>query len=323
MRQTNCFLIVATCVFLAVNPRACGGQEPPPSRANGSRGGVRPNARPRADDSAAPPLVTFPARGDKPPGRPSQKSPLQQPPVPGGEVLGMMPPRSQPGDLRLPINLATALRLADARPIIVAATGANVWVAEANLQKSKLLWVPTINLGADYTRHDGFGPDLNNGVNIPKGTNALGQPSPGSLGRPLNQNVNLFYGGGGFTWAPLGPNYFYQPDPGEPMLPSPQFQFGSDMIFQPLHDRQALNSARWDLQTAKNDALFMTAKAYFDVHRHRGRYAVANDAVERGRRLVAQIAALSADLIPRVEIDRARNLLADLEQEAVSAREHW
>jgi hypothetical protein len=316
---------VITCAFLAcLQPWARGAEQPPRLPATGGRGAGSP--APQADDSPvppAPPLVTFPAQGDRPPGRPSQKSPLQEPPIPGGEVLDMRPPPPEPGDLLFPINLATALRLSDARPILVAAAGANVWIAEASLQKSKLLWVPTINLGADYSRHDGYGPDLNNGLNVPNGVNSLGQPSPGTLGRPLQQNVNLFYGGGGFTWAPSGPNYFFQPDPGEPLLPSPQFQFAADMIFQPLHDRQVLNSARWDLQTVKNDALFMTAKAYFNVHRQRGRYAVTIDAVQRGRRLVAQIASLSADLVSRVEVDRARNLLADLEQKAVTARQNW
>lgn len=316
-----------TCLLI-VGVRLCahGDERARPGANRGRNAAERLVAAPPANDSSTPqmpPLITFPARGDKPPGRPSQKSPLEQPPVPGGEVLNMRPPPPEPGDLRFPINLATALRLADARPILVSATAANVWVAEANLQKAKLLWVPTINLGADYTRHDGYGPDLNNGLNVPNGVNSLGQPSPGTLGRPLQQNVNLFYGGGGFTWAPSGPNYFYQPNPGEPLLPSPQFQFSTDMIFQPLHDRQVLNSARWDMQTVKNDALFMTAKAYFSVHRYRGRYAVTIDAVTRGRRLVAQIASLSGNLVPRVEIDRARNLLADLEQEAVTARQNW
>ena len=32
---------------------------------------------------------------------------------------------------------------------------------------------------------------------------------------------------------------------------------------------------------------------------------------------------LSRDLVPRVEVDRARNMLADLEQQATSAREMW
>ena len=45
-------------------------------------------------------------------------------------------------DLRFPINLATALRLSDARPLIVAAAQASVWVAEAELTRAKVLWVP-------------------------------------------------------------------------------------------------------------------------------------------------------------------------------------
>jgi outer membrane protein TolC len=255
--------------------------------------------------------------------RPSQKSPLELPAPAGGEILDLKPPPTEPGDLRLPINLATALRLADARPIIVAAAGTSVWVSEADLQKAKVLWVPSLNLGAVFVRHDGYGPDFNRGVNIPTGENALGQSAPGSFGRPLNQNVNLFFAGGGMTFTPSTPNYFFQPNPGPPLLPSPQMQFLTDIIFEPLRARQNLNSSRWDMQGAKNDALFMTARAYFNVHKYRGQYAVAIDAVQRGRKLVAEIAELSRDLVPAAEIDRARNLLADLEQNAVTARQNW
>ncbi|HWG45258.1 MAG TPA: hypothetical protein VN688_21010 [Gemmataceae bacterium] len=257
-------------------------------------------------------------------GPPSQKSPLELPPPPDSELeKNLKPSPLEPGDLRFPINLATALRLADARPLIVVAAQSSAWVAESKLQKAKVLWVPTINFGADYIRHDGFGPDLNRGVDIPQGENALGQNSPGSLGKPLNQNINFFYSGGGFTYSPSTPNYFYQPVPGPPLLPSPQMQFLTDMIFQPLHERQRLNSARWDIQNAKNDALLMTAKAYFDVHKYRGQYAGAIDTIRKGRQLVKEIADLSKDLVSAVEIDRARNLLADLEQQAVSARQGW
>jgi outer membrane protein TolC len=235
------------------------------------------------------------------PARPSQKSPLETPPPPGGEVVKLELPPLEPGDLRFPINLATALRLADARPLIVAAAQASAWVAEAQLQKAKVLWVPDFQLGFVYVRHDGFGPDVLNGLNVPGGENIFGQNSPGSFGKPLNQNINFFYTGGALF----------------------QMRNATDMIFEPLRARQKLNSARWDIQGAKNDALLMTARAYYDVHKYRGQYAGAIDTVQRGRRLVRQISELSRDLVPAVEIDRARNFLANLEQQAVSARQNW
>jgi outer membrane protein TolC len=97
----------------------------------------------------------------------------------------------------------------------------------------------------------------------------------------------------------------------------------TDVVFEPLAARQALNSRQFDIQTAKNNALLMTADAYFKVHQSRGMYAGALYAVERGHDLVDRISRLSADLVPRVEIDRARNMVADLEQQATSAREAW
>jgi outer membrane protein TolC len=321
MERFNRVLIVLTILLLPEWGLLPGRAQPP-----------APPARDNPDPSLPPPRPTksssdpAPARGEKQDGaskRPSQKSPLEKPAPPGGETIDLKPPPTEPGDLRLPINLATALRLADARPLIVALAQASAWMSEADLQKAKVLWVPSLNFGFDYIRHDGYGPDFNRGVNIPTGENALGQNSPGSFGKPLNNNINLFFAGGGMTFTPSTPNYFYQPVPGGPLLPSPQMQAVTDMIFEPLRARQTLNSARWDIQGAKNDALLMTAQAYFNVHKYRGQYAVAIDAVQRGRKLVREIADLSRDLVSAVEIDRARNLLADLEQNAVSARQNW
>lgn len=319
-------IIFMALLLACLAPVLCSGQTPAPSASSGQIQRPQGSGTLGADTAGArsgSPLVQFPDPGEKLTGRPSQKSPLERPPVPGGEVLDLKLPPLEPGDLRLPINLATALRLADARPIIISATGATVWVAEAKLQKAAVLWLPSLNLGGDYIRHDGYGPDLNRGVNVPQGENAFRQNSPGSLGKPLNQNINFFYGGAGFTYLPQGDSYFYQPEPCPPLLPSPQFRYISDMIFEPLKARQMLNSSRWDVQAAKNDALLMTATAYFAVHKFRGQYAVSIDAVQRGRRLVAEMAELSRDLVPAAEIDRARNLLADLEQQAVTARQMW
>ena len=187
-----------------------------------------------------------------------------------------------PEDRRYPINLATALRLADARPLIVATAQASVWVAEAELTRAKVLWVPSATFAVDYLRHDGGGPDFNKGIMTAPSTNFFyGGPA-------LIQSVNL-----------------------------------SDAIFVPLQARQVLNSRHWDVQTSKNDALLQTADAYFQVHQYRGNYAGALYTVERGRELVQRITDLSFDLANKVEIERAKNLLADLEQRAVLARQEW
>ena len=45
--------------------------------------------------------------------------------------------------------------------------------------------------------------------------------------------------------------------------------------------------------------------------------------MDRGKELVRRIEDLSKELVARVEIERARNLLADLEQRATSARQEW
>lgn len=205
----------------------------------------------------------------------------------------LRPPPLEPYDLPLPMNLAAALRLADDRPVGIAAAQASAWVAEAQYFRARVFWVPELDLSAVYTRHDGFGPDFNRGTDRVFNIN--------SQALPINQNVNYFYGGAGLY---LVGNV-------------------TDAIFLPQAARQNLDARRWDIQTAKNDSLLRTAIAYFHVHRYRGMYAGALDAVDRGKKLVERITELSKDLVPRVEVDRARRMLADLEQEATTARENW
>ena len=96
---------------------------------------------------------------DHRPGRPVVNGPS-----PLATDLKLKPAPLEPTDLRFPINLATALRLSDARPLIVAAAQASVWVAEAQLTRAKVLWVPSVMFGVDYIRHDGGGPDFNKGI---------------------------------------------------------------------------------------------------------------------------------------------------------------
>ena len=209
-----------------------------------------------------------------------------------GETLEEAP--LQETDRAFPVTLATALRLSDARPLVVAAAQASAWVAEAQLQRAQVLWVPTLDIGAVYYRHDGFGPDFNRGVNHPD----FGFPGGGG---PLNQNLNYFYGYGSFY----------------------QSVNVTDAWFQPLLARQVLDARRFDIQAAKNDALLATADAYFDVHQYRGQYAAALDVVARGEKLVERIDHLSEDLVPKIEVDRSKWLLAAMQQKAASGREQW
>jgi outer membrane protein TolC len=60
----------------------------------------------------------------------------------------------------LPINLATALQLANARGLDIQFAAARVQAAFAALERTKVLWLPNIVSGADLTRHDGQIQDI-------------------------------------------------------------------------------------------------------------------------------------------------------------------
>ena len=55
----------------------------------------------------------------------------------------------------LPINLATAMQLANARPIDVQVAARQVQIAVAQFDRVKVLWAPNLTGGMDYFRHDG------------------------------------------------------------------------------------------------------------------------------------------------------------------------
>ena len=248
---------------------------------------LRPSSPPQGPQSEVP--GDRKAR-DLPPTLPgSMAAPAREPgnpetvgPNPLATGMTLKPAPFEPTDRRFPLNLATALRLSDARPLIVAAAQASVWVSEADLTRAKVLWVPTLAFGFDYIRHDGGGPDFNKGI--------MTAPS-----------VNFFYGGGGLY----------------------QFVNLTDAIFEPMVARHVVNSRHYEVQSAKNDALLRAADAYFLVHQYRGMYAGALYTVELGHDLVEKVVELSRDLVPKDEVDRARNILAELEQRAVSARQEW
>src|SRR5205807_8537503 len=64
-------------------------------------------------------------------------------------------PPTEPADTPLPINLATALQLSNARPLDVQIAGRQVAVAAAAFDRARLLWVPNLVAGTDYFAHAG------------------------------------------------------------------------------------------------------------------------------------------------------------------------
>jgi outer membrane protein TolC len=85
-----------------------------------------------------------------------QRDVLHGPILSVGEAVPRLPSEElTAADRPLPINLATALQLAGARPTIIAAAQASVGVAQAQLSKASVLWLPSLNVGAGYYRHDG------------------------------------------------------------------------------------------------------------------------------------------------------------------------
>jgi outer membrane protein TolC len=207
---------------------------------------------------------------------------LQGPVVSEGAAPLRLPPgQLRDTDLPLPINLATALRLADARPVVISAAQASLQASQARVDQARVLWLPDFNLGASYYRHDGG--------------------NEGSSGTLFSNGRDQFLAGGG---------------------PTAVFAT-TDAIYAPLALRQVARARRFDVETARNDALQTVAEAYFNVQQARGRLSGAEDAVVKSKDLVRRAAGLGQDLAAPVEVNRARTQLADLEQAVASAREQW
>src|SRR5579872_6346931 len=64
-------------------------------------------------------------------------------------------PSPLPGERPLPIDLPTALRLANVEPLEIALAQQRLATAAAQLARANVLWLPTIYVGGEYFRHDG------------------------------------------------------------------------------------------------------------------------------------------------------------------------
>ena len=95
-------------------------------------------------------------------------------PIPGPASQGLpVGGRDAMAPQGLPINLATAMQLAGVRPLDIAAATALIEQALAEQLQAKVLWVPNLNAGVHYFRHDGVQQNFFTGVNFRKGRQSL------------------------------------------------------------------------------------------------------------------------------------------------------
>jgi outer membrane protein TolC len=196
-------------------------------------------------------------------------------------AIHLPPSQPEPRDKPLPITLATALRLSGARSLVIDAAQASRAVAAAQLEKARLLWLPSLNAGLGYYHHDGA--------------------TQGQSGTFSINTKDQFMVGGGFQADIVG----------------------ADALFAPLAARQVVRARQADVETARNEALFATAQAYFKVQDARGHLAGTEDVIEKGRKLADKVKGLHLGQVAPTDIDRARALLADFEQTLDTEREAW
>jgi outer membrane protein TolC len=206
------------------------------------------------------------------------------PDLPGNADLPSVPV-SPPADHPLPINLPTALQLANVRAADIAVATARIQAAAANLEQAKVLWLPSITMGGDYARHDGRNQDTSG---------------------------NVFDNSRSSLMAGLGTG-----------IGSSAILNVSEAIFAPLVARQQVRVRQADLQTASNDTLVAVSDAYFNVQQARGELAGALDALRRTEDLVSRTRKLAPAIVPESEIDRAEAELARRQQAELTARERW
>jgi outer membrane protein TolC len=195
-------------------------------------------------------------------------------------------PAQAASDKPLPINLPTALQLANVQAVDIAAAAERIRVAAAVLQQARALWLPTITVGGDYGRHDGKIQD-----------------STGNI--VDNSHSSLMFGLG----TGIGAAAIFSPN---------------DAIFAALVARQQLRARQADLQTASNDTLVAVTDTYFSVQQARGELAGALETIRRTEEIVRRTQQLvPAGLVPALETDRAEAELARRQQAEFFARERW
>lgn len=210
-----------------------------------------------------------------------------------GIPLDFTTPVIPPPAREFPIDLTTALRLAEAVNPQIARARQMIGEALAIQQKARVLLLPNLNAGITYHSHTG---------NLER-----------SSGTILNLNKKSLYFGGGADAITAGPVEI----PGVSLL-SPL----TDAIFEPLSARQKVAAARFDAATANNDILREVAELHFDLLAAEADLQVRRETAEQEAE-VARLTRAYADANQGREADaeRAATELSLIEIEVRQAEE--
>jgi outer membrane protein TolC len=217
-----------------------------------------------------------------------EQAPLPQPAKDSSRTpeLQIALPACSLGSNPLPINLPTALKLANVQAVDIAAAAERIRVAAAVLEQAQVLWLPTITVGGDYNRHDGRTQDISGNVFA-------------------NSRSSMMFGAG----TGIGAAAILSVD---------------DAIFSPLAARQQLTARQADLQAASNNTLVAVTDAYFTVEQARGELVGAIDTTGRLEKILDRIKGLvPSGLAPALEADRAEAELARRQEAELLAQERW
>ncbi len=266
-------LLTVSAIAPAINARtdAPKGQAGPPgpgqpdgdsaATAAGSKPEGDASLRPASADPLAPPpggqeAPQVPAPATAPPGGPAP-GPLDDP---GSGLMGPTPPTSSTAAATppsipesaapYPIDLPSALRLADDRNPVIGEARILILGALAERQSARALLLPYLNAGANYHDHTG--------------------PLQRSNGTILKLTEQSFYFGGGARTV------------GAETVAIPAVNIFSpltDAIYEPLAAQQRVTGARFNASATANSVLLEVASLYIDL--------IGADAILQARRELA------------------------------------
>jgi len=213
----------------------------------------------------------------------------QVPPAPGAPLAAPTETVAPPTRIA-ELGLGQVLTLAGAENWAVLLADERIREAQAKHDAAKVLWLPSLNAGVGYTKHDGQIQDTR-GTVIDVSRNAL------------------FVGGGAVTSD--------APTTGLSGGPARMFIDLSlaDAIFLPRSTKSLLNASRWARHATFNDTLLDASHAYYEVVRAQQQLALARENLKLMENLLAETKKFEASGkgtkadVSRVEVqlERRRN----------------